>query len=45
MQDVGIIRNQAKIRAIIGNAKAFLKIQAEFGSFDVFIWQFTNFFF
>ena len=42
MQDVGIIRNQAKIRAIIGNAKAFLKIQAEFGSFDAFIWQFTK---
>jgi DNA-3-methyladenine glycosylase I len=42
MQDAGIIRNQAKIRATIGNAVAFMKIQAEFGSFDRYIWQFTG---
>jgi DNA-3-methyladenine glycosylase I len=42
MKDEGIIRNQAKIRATIGNANAFLAIQREFGSFDRFIWQFTN---
>lgn len=41
MQDVSIIRNQAKIRATVINAQAFLKIQAEFGSFDKYIWQFT----
>ena len=42
MQDASIVRNQAKIRATVGNAKAFLKIQAEFGSFDKYIWQFTG---
>lgn len=41
MQDVSIIRNQAKIRTTVINAQAFLKIQAEFGSFDKYIWQFT----
>lgn len=38
----GIIRNRQKIEATIGNAKQFLKIQDEFGSFDTFIWQFTG---
>ena len=42
MQDEGIIRNQLKIRATIGNAKAFVEVQKEFGSFDRFIWQFTQ---
>lgn len=42
MQDASIVRNQAKIRATVGNAKAFLQIQAEFGTFDKYIWQFTN---
>ncbi len=42
MQDASIVRNQAKIRATVGNAKAFLKVQAEFGSFDKYIWQFTG---
>ncbi len=42
MQDASIVRNQAKIRAAIGNAKAFLLVQAEFGSFDKYIWQFTG---
>lgn len=42
MQDVSIIRNQAKIRATVINAQAFLNIQAEFGSFDKYIWQFTE---
>jgi DNA-3-methyladenine glycosylase I len=40
--DTSIIRNQSKIRATITNAKAFLNIQKEFGSFDKYIWQFTN---
>ena len=42
LKDEGIIRNRLKILATIGNAKAFLKIQKEFGSFDKYIWQFTN---
>lgn len=42
MNDPGIIRNRAKINAAIGNARAFLKVQEEFGSFDAYIWQFVN---
>lgn len=42
MQDAGIIRNRLKIKAAISNAKLFLGIQKEFGSFDQYIWQFTN---
>ena len=42
MQDVSIVRNQAKIRATVSNALAFSKIQKEFGSFDSYLWQFTN---
>ena len=41
MGDAGIIRNQLKIRSAVINAKAFLKIQEEFGSFDNYIWGFT----
>lgn len=39
VQNAGIIRNRAKIKATISNAKAFLKIQEEFGSFDKYIWE------
>lgn len=42
MGDAGIVRNRAKIRSAIGNARAFLKVQAEFGSFDAFIWDFVD---
>jgi len=42
MQNAGIIRNRAKIQATFGNARAFLKIQQEFGSFDKYIWQFVD---
>jgi len=42
MQDSGIIRNRLKITAAVQNAKAFLDVQAEFGSFDTFIWQFVE---
>lgn len=42
LQDAGIIRNKLKIRATVTNAKCFLDIQKEFGSFDKYIWQFTN---
>ncbi len=39
----GIIRNRLKIAATILNAKKFMEIQKEFGSFDTYIWQFVNF--
>lgn len=42
LQNEGIIRNRLKIAASIVNAKAFLEIQKEFGSFDKYIWTFTN---
>ncbi|MGB1580316.1 MAG: DNA-3-methyladenine glycosylase I, partial [Nevskiales bacterium] len=42
MADAGIIRNRLKIQSAIKNAQAFLKIQAEFGSFDKYIWGFVN---
>ncbi len=38
VEDPGIIRNRQKIEATISNAKAFLRVQEEFGSFDEFIW-------
>ena len=41
-QDSQIIRNSLKIAAAIGNAKAFMEIQAELGSFNKYIWSFTN---
>jgi DNA-3-methyladenine glycosylase I len=40
--DAGIVRNRRKIEAAILNARAFLEIQKEFGSFDGYIWQFTG---
>ena len=42
MKNEGIIRNRLKINAFIENAKAFLKIQKEWGSFDKYIWHFVN---
>jgi DNA-3-methyladenine glycosylase I len=41
LNDEDIIRNRLKIKSAINNAKAFLKIQEEFGSFDKYIWNFT----
>jgi DNA-3-methyladenine glycosylase I len=41
MKDTGIIRNRAKILSAIQNAKAFLAVQKEFGSFDKYIWGFA----
>ncbi len=38
----GIVRNRLKIGATVGNAKAFLQVQKEFGSFDTYIWQFVG---
>jgi DNA-3-methyladenine glycosylase I len=42
MQDGGIIRNQLKIAAAVTNARAFLQVQEEFGSFDNYIWRFVD---
>lgn len=43
LADSGIIRNRLKITATINNAKKFLDVQKEFGSFDKYIWQFVNY--
>ena len=40
--DPGIVRNKLKIASTVGNAKAFLRVQEEFGSFDRYIWQFVG---
>ncbi len=42
MQNTAIVRNRRKITAAIQNATVFLAIQAEYGSFDRYIWQFTD---
>jgi DNA-3-methyladenine glycosylase I len=42
LRDAGIIRNRLKIAATIANARAFLEIQKEFGSFDAYIWRFVG---
>jgi len=42
LKNAGIVRNRLKIRASILNARAFLEIQKEFGSFDRYIWQFVG---
>jgi DNA-3-methyladenine glycosylase I len=42
LQDAGIVRNRLKIAATIANARAFLAVQKEFGSFDAFLWSFVG---
>ena len=42
MKDAGIVRNRLKIRSAIGNARAFLALQKEHGSFDAWIWRFVG---
>ena len=42
LKDPGIVRNRLKISATIQNAKAFLAVQKEFGSFDAYVWQFVG---
>ena len=42
LSDAGIVRNKLKIAATIQNAKVFLQIQKEFGSFDKYVWDFVN---
>jgi len=41
--DEGIIRNRLKVEGTVKNAKAFLQVQKDYGSFDKYIWQFTNY--
>ncbi|MGB2864426.1 MAG: DNA-3-methyladenine glycosylase I [Sedimentisphaerales bacterium] len=42
LNNPGIVRNRLKVQSAVTNARAFLDIQAEFGSFDTYIWQFVN---
>jgi DNA-3-methyladenine glycosylase I len=42
MQDAGIVRNRLKIESTVTNARAFLAVQKEFGSFDAYVWQFVG---
>ena len=42
LNDSGIVRNRLKIEAAIGNARAFLAVQKEFGSFDNYVWRFVG---
>ncbi len=42
IDNAGIVRNRAKIAAAVGNARQFLRLQQEFGSFDAYLWRFVN---
>jgi DNA-3-methyladenine glycosylase I len=42
LKDAGIVRNRQKVDAVVANAKAFLAVREEFGSFDRYIWQFVG---
>jgi DNA-3-methyladenine glycosylase I len=42
MNDAGIVRNRLKIQSTVSNAKAFLAVQSEFGSFDAYVWRFVG---
>jgi DNA-3-methyladenine glycosylase I len=42
LADAGIVRNRLKIESAVKNARAFLAIQNEFGSFDAYVWQFVD---
>jgi DNA-3-methyladenine glycosylase I len=42
MRDEGIVRNRLKIESTVSNARAFLAVQKEFGSFDRYVWQFVD---
>lgn len=42
LQDPGIVRNKLKVNAAVNNAKRFLEIQKEFGTFNTYIWSFVN---
>ena len=42
MLDPGIVRNRLKIESTVSNARAFLDVQKEFGSFDAYVWRFVD---
>jgi len=42
MKDAGIVRNRLKVESTVTNAKAFLDVQKEFGSFDAYLWRFVG---
>jgi DNA-3-methyladenine glycosylase I len=42
LADPGIVRNRLKVHSAVQNAQAFLRVQAEFGSFDAYMWGFVN---
>jgi DNA-3-methyladenine glycosylase I len=42
LQDPAIVRNRLKVESAVINARAFLEVQKEFGSFDAYIWRFTG---
>jgi DNA-3-methyladenine glycosylase I len=42
LADPGIVRNRAKVESAVTNARAFLKVQREFGSFDDYVWRFVG---
>src|ERR1700682_5086814 len=42
LKNPGIIRNRLKVAAAVQNARAFLEVQKEFGSFDAYVWRFVN---
>jgi len=42
LKDAGIVRNRLKVAASVDNARAFLQVQAQFGSFGDFLWQFVD---
>ena len=42
LADPGVVRNRLKIASLVGNARAFLEVQARFGSFDAYLWAFVD---
>jgi DNA-3-methyladenine glycosylase I len=42
LQNPGIVRNRLKIHSAVGNARAFLAVQGEYGSFDAYVWSFVG---
>lgn len=42
LEDAGIIRNRLKLKALVGNARAFIRVQLDFGSFDAYLWGFLE---
>jgi len=42
LKDASIVRNRAKVASAVGNARAFLEVQEQFGSFDGYIWRFVD---